>query len=246
VIPTPGTCSEQATRWLHFVRPRPDLAGTAPQELLARTAGLAGNLRYGSPDGRSVIFVGEVRVAHAQAAADLSAALEAPVDTDVRPATGADCNEQVAEALEQAGLAGRPHEDGWVVPAAGRLPRALAVTPGAWGLRVDAVLIEWDEIGATQREALARLLCGAQLGLRFCRGELLPDKARLTALVEGRHLDGALADTLGGVAAGCRLLAQEAAALLAPDAARAYLDFVAGAQAKGGRGVSSGTRSQPS
>ena len=50
------------TQWRHFQRPRPELAGLDPVELLARTAGLPGVLRYGTA-GREVLLVGEVRAA---------------------------------------------------------------------------------------------------------------------------------------------------------------------------------------
>jgi hypothetical protein len=93
-------------------------------------------------------------------------------------------------------------------------------------VRVQAVLVEWEEIGPEERAALARLLCRAQLGLRFARCELSPTQARVTALVETGHIDGALADSVGGVAAGCRLLAREVGALLTPEVARAFREFL--------------------
>ncbi len=131
-------------------------------------------------------------------------------------------------ALDLTGLGWKRREEAWVVPATGRLPREVLVAPEGGGVRVQAVLVEWDEIGPDERSALALLLCRAQLGLRFARCELSPTQARVTALVEARHIDGALADSVGGVAAGCRLLAREVGALLNPEAARAFREFFEG------------------
>jgi hypothetical protein len=133
--------------------------------------------------------------------------------------------EAIAEALDATGLGWKRRGDGWVTPAGGRLPREILVTLGETGVRVQAVLVEWDEVGADERAALARLLCRAQLGLRFARCELDVTQARVTAWVEMRDVESTLADSVGGVAAGCRLLAREVGALLAPDAARVFLEF---------------------
>jgi hypothetical protein len=214
------------TRWLHFVRQRPEMARVDAQGLLDRTHHLPGNLRYGTSDGREVILVGEVRVPHAGEVPDVAEGLEGRTHP-VAEETGdpAAFGELVVAAFEESGLAWKRRDGGWVVPAGGPLVREVAVRPEGAGLRVEAVLVEWDEVGALEREAVARLLCRAQAGLRFCRAELLPNRARLTALLEERDVEGALADSVGGVAAGCLLLAREVGALLSIDVARVYLEF---------------------
>jgi hypothetical protein len=136
--------------------------------------------------------------------------------------------EAIEEALDTTGLGWKRREGSWVVPATGRLPREIVVTPEGDGVRVQAVLVEWDEIGPDERAALNLLLGRAEGGLRFARCELDATQARVTARVEAGHVESALADSVGGVAAGCRLLAREVGTLLAPDAARAFREFLEG------------------
>jgi hypothetical protein len=209
------------TTWLHFERPRPALAGLSPEELLERSGRLAGNCRHGSA-GAEVVFLGEVRGRHSEG--DPSAGLEEPAEVQAADTHGL---EELAEAaLEGAGLGWKRREGGWVVPAGGKLPREVRIAAEGAGVRVEAVLVEWDEVGPAEREAVARLLCRAQLGLRFARCELTPTCARVAARVGINDVEGALADSVGGVAAGCRLLAREVGALLVPEAARAFLEFL--------------------
>jgi hypothetical protein len=218
--------SEGATKWLHFERPRPALAVLDPTELLSRTARLAGNFRYGTAGGDRVVFLGEVRGAAFGSGVDVAAGLEERSHPGAdEGAANAGLTEVIEGALDATGLGWKRRDEGWVVPASGRLPREVLVSPEGGGVRVQAVLVEWDEIGTDERAAIGRLLCRAQLGLRFARCELSATQARVTALVESRHVEGALADSVGGVAAGCRLLAREAGALLAADVARAFLAF---------------------
>lgn len=219
------------TRWLHFQRPRPALKDLSPAELLTRSAELAGNLRYGS-DGREVVLLGEVRVPVAD---DGSPKLETepnevPRQVGAEQLADANFDEVVAAALEQAGYAWKRREQAWVLPAGGRLLREVAITPEDGGLRVQVILMQWDGAGAEEIEAVARLLCRAQLGLRFCRAELGTGRAALVALVQTQHADEALADSVGAVAAGCRFLAREVAALLVPETAKAFLQIVQGEQ----------------
>ncbi len=221
--------TEGTTTWRHFERPRPVLRALDRGELLDLTARLAGNFRYGTDGGPDVVFLGEVRSSPLAAGEDAAAGLEERThpEADERT-TAAGMAEAVEGALDTTGLGWKRREDSWVVPATGRLPREILIAPEGGGVRVQAVLVEWDEIGPDERAALALLLCRAQLGLRFARCELSATQARVTALVEARHIDGALADSAGGVAAGCRLLAREAGALLAPEAARAFREFLEG------------------
>jgi hypothetical protein len=217
--------SEGATKWLHFERPRPALATLAPTELLARTARLAGNFRYGTAGGAHVVFLGEVRGAAFASGEDVAAGLEKRSHPAAEGAAHVGLAEVIEGALDATGLGWKRRDVGWVVPASGRLPREVFVSPEGGGVRVQAVLVEWDEIGTDERAALERQLCRAQLGLRFARCELSATQARVTALVESGNVEGALADSVGGVAAGCRLLAREVGALLAVEVARAFLAF---------------------
>lgn len=133
--------------------------------------------------------------------------------------------EEVEAALDDSGFAWKRREGGWAIPTAGRLPRPIEITRVPAGIRVEAVLMQWDEIGATEEEAVGRLLCQAQLGLRFARCELDTGQARAVALVAADRVEGGLVRALGGVAAGARLLSREVGALLVPDVARVFLDF---------------------
>jgi hypothetical protein len=209
--------------WLHVQRPEPALSGQVPAVLLARSAQLPGNFRYGAVGAAEVVLLGEVRGRGDGAEAVL---LPPVADGEEHPATLA---EQVEAALEAAGIAWKRREEGWVVPASARLPREIQIAPHAGGVRVEAALVGWDEIGELEATALGRLLCRAQFGLRFARCELDARQARVAALVEAAHLDRDLPDSLSGVAAGSRLLAREVGILLAPDMARTYLDFLSAA-----------------
>jgi hypothetical protein len=147
-----------------------------------------------------------------------------PSDNQVTP------SEEVVEAvLETSGLAWSRRERGWAVPAAENSPRELRITVEPGRVRIEAVLADWDEIGGVEAEAVARFLYLAQPGLRCARCELHDRQARISSMIEAEHLETDLLHGLRGVAAGCRLLARETAALLVPEMARALLEFQAAA-----------------
>jgi hypothetical protein len=131
----------------------------------------------------------------------------------------------VESALEEVGLPWRRRAEGWVVPAGASLPREITLRPLPGGLRVEAILLAWDELGEAELAALAWFLCRAQHGLRFARCELADRQARVAALVRVEELGSALPHALMGVATGTRLLAREVGALLLPELARAYVEF---------------------
>jgi hypothetical protein len=221
------------TQWRHFQRPRPELAGLDPVELLARTAGLPGVLRYGTA-GREVLLVGEVRAAPGADIEAIIAELESRSQGDLAGRIeGVLAEEVVNTTLEETGLGWKRRETGWALPAGASLPREIHLTAEGDGLRVEAILVEWDEAGEAEVQAITHLLCRAQLGLRFARCRLQPGQAAVVAHIDAQHLGEALADAVGGVAAGTRLLAREVAALLEPGAARAFLDFLATAKKLG-------------
>jgi hypothetical protein len=135
--------------------------------------------------------------------------------------------EGVVSALEEAGLPFKQREDGWVVPASVHLPCEVAVRPLPGGVRVESVLLAWDELGETELSALQWFSSRAERGLRFARCELAGRQVRVAAQVRADEVERILPHAVLGVATGVRLLAREAGTLLLPEVARAYLEFVA-------------------
>jgi hypothetical protein len=198
--------------WLPAQRPEPALAGQTPMELLARTAQLPGNLRYGSVNGAEVVLLSELR------GMGTGVPAEEPLQGEL--------DERMEAALEASGFAWKRRAGAWVVPANERLPREIQITAGADVLRIEAVLIGWEGIGDLEALALCRLLCRAQFGLRFARCELEECQVRIASLVEMARLERDLPDGLAGVAAGSRLLVREVGVLLTPEMAQTYLAFL--------------------
>jgi hypothetical protein len=219
-----ATFTAEGGGWLVVQKPEPGLTGKTAAELLALGAELPGNLRYALRPGGKVVLIGEVRNLEApieEAQQRLQQWLDGPAASDAEPPS----DEAVEAALEGSSFAWSRREHGWAVPANETLPREMQVQGTPRGLRIEAVLVEWDEIGATEAEALARFLLAAHAGLRFARCEWIEGRARLAATAASAHLDEDLRHGLLGVAASCRLLAREAVALLLPEAARLFLDF---------------------
>jgi hypothetical protein len=217
--PREPTYTAEGGGWLVLRRPEPDARAAGAVELLARATGLPGNLRYvHDPDG--VALVAEVRCPAGGEARERLDHLLAGVMAGPEPP-----GEALEAALEASGLAWSRRDTLWAVPATERIPRELQVRAVPGGARVEAVLAEWGEVGDAERQALADFLLAAQAGLRGARCELDGSSARVVALVEATHLDTELADGLMSVAVACRLLVRAVAALLAPDAARAFLGF---------------------
>jgi hypothetical protein len=225
-IPRPPkpTFTAEGGGWLGLQRPQPELAGKTPAELLALGAELPGNLRYVVRPGGKVVLVGEVRSLDAPVEVARQR-LEQWLDGKAEGDAEAPPEETVEAALEGSGFAWSRREKGWAVPANETLPRELQLHVSPRGVRIEAVLVEWDDIAAPEAQALAQFLLAAQGGLRFARGELTGQSARLVAAADVAHLDDDLRHGLMGVAVGCRLLAREAAALLVPEAAHLFLEF---------------------
>jgi hypothetical protein len=134
-------------------------------------------------------------------------------------------DEVVESALDGSGFAWKRRESGWVIPASSQLAREIQITRVDEGVRVEAVLVAWDEIGSVEQQALAMFLDRAQRGLRFVRCQMDERQARVTAPVPAAELETGLAHAVGAVAAGVRLLTREAGTLLLPEAARVFLQF---------------------
>ena len=132
-----------------------------------------------------------------------------------------DLAEEIEMTLDSTGRPWTRREDSWAVPANG-VARELRVSRTADGLRVDAVLIEWDEAAPESLEALTRFLDAA----RTVRHEVEATRAIVLAEVPAERLESELPAALDAVSAGCRFLAREAKALLTLDLARKYLSFV--------------------
>jgi hypothetical protein len=210
-------------RWLHLRQSEPSLAGASPLDLLTRTAALPGNYRL-ARSGAGVLLLGDVETNEVPfEGVDLHGGEPTPNADSAGDQVS--LAERIEGALEASGFAWKRRERSWVVPAGGRLVREIEVVPVPAGVRVQSVLVGWDEIGPAEQEAIAWLLCRAQLGLRWARCEMDGREARVAALVATSRIDPGLTDSLAGVAAGSRLLAREVGALLAPELARAYLEF---------------------
>lgn len=134
-----------------------------------------------------------------------------------------DLAEEIEMTLDSTGRTWTRREDSWAVPTDG-VARELRVSRAADGLRIDAVLIEWDEAAPESLAALARFLEAA----RPYRCEIEATRATLLAEVSAERVESELPAALATVSAGCRFLAREAKALLAPDLARKYVMFQVG------------------
>jgi hypothetical protein len=219
-----GAVRAEGGGWLVLRRPEPALAGLSAAGLLARTARLPGNLRHAPAPGGGVELLGDLCYDPAAEVFPVARARLRELLT-ARPGREPPSEGAVEAALDAAGLAWARREAGWVIPPAGPVPRELAVRRAPGGVRVEAVLAEWDALGEEPRAALARFLVAAQAGLRGARCERDDRGARICSWADARRLEADLGPSLRSVGGGCRLLAREARALLIPEVARAYGAF---------------------
>jgi hypothetical protein len=137
-------------------------------------------------------------------------------------------NELAAEIemiLDGTDLAWTRREDSWAVPADG-VARELRISRIEGGVRIDAVLIEWDEAAPESLEAMSRFLNAARPELRGTSCTLEGNRASIGFDVEKTDLEDSVPEALRAVSTGCRFLTHPAKALLTPDLARKYLTFV--------------------
>jgi len=205
--------------WLTLRRPEPALRGAAPSELLHRARTLPGHLRYVS-EAEETFLLGEVRnvdgLPFGAARERLLQILDETVADEAPP------DETIEAALDASGFAWTRRDASWAVVVRDRLAREVLVSPVCGGVRATAVLADWDDIASSCRDALAAFLVSAQAGLRCARCELDERRASIVALVATAGLEVDLTHALLGVAAGCDLLAREAASLLRPEVAEIY------------------------
>jgi len=212
--------------WLVLRRPQPDLHGKTFGELLALGKQLPGNLRYVVETDGNVWLHGEVRNLGGGATRDEA---EARMAQWLEPSPWGCPAQAVAEAVEAAlestGWTWSKREKHWAVPSNASLPRELLLRLGERGIRVEAVLSEWDDTSPAVVEALTRFLLHAQAGLRCARCEINGNVARIVSLVDFEQIDAELLSALQGVAVAVRLLVREVLALQNAEAAAAYLAF---------------------
>jgi hypothetical protein len=140
------------------------------------------------------------------------------------PPGSAPADDLIDSALDATGFPWVRRDTVWSIAATGSLVRELLVRPVPGGVRIEAVLLEWDEAGAQETEALDRFLRGATRGLRFARCAVDGKKVVVSCEAASGDLEIQLPLGVGGVAAACRLLSREVAALLVPELAQMYLD----------------------
>ncbi|HWG47330.1 MAG TPA: hypothetical protein VN688_31495 [Gemmataceae bacterium] len=210
--------------WLILRRPERDASGATPDAILTRTAQLPGNWRLIPGPHGAIERLAEIPVEDEGGEGmdgDRFHRLRAmPAGEESLPP-----EEVVTAALDAAGLAWSRREGGWAVPATSDRPGELRVRRVPGGVRVEAVLVEWDEAEPKETAGLARFLFAAQASLRFARCELNSHGACVISHAETVRLETDLGHSLRAVAAGCRLLTRAARALAAPEVARRYLRF---------------------
>jgi hypothetical protein len=134
-------------------------------------------------------------------------------------------NEAIAAALEEMGLAWTRRESEWVVPASARVPCEVVLGLSGDEVRVAAVLVVREEIGARETRALGHFLRRAEVSFRSVSLRLDGNKAVAEACLPAAEIDARLSDAVGGVLSAARVLSREAEAMLLPEVARAYEEF---------------------
>jgi hypothetical protein len=137
---------------------------------------------------------------------------------------GPTVEEAIEAVLDDSGFPWSRRPSCWSVAVTARLPREIVVRPVPGGAQVQTILAEWDDIAPVCATALADFLGAAGAGLRFALCESDDRQARLVGFAATDALGEELPDALLGVAAGCELMAREAAALLRPEVAENYLN----------------------
>ncbi len=212
----------ESSGWLAYRKPADRKLAAAPAaDLLAKSAQLAGVLRYArTADGN--ILIGECPVnADSQRSQDRLNAWVKDAVPDDQPD-----DDELESLLDECVPGCTWKDDHWVVPPDGiaACDRIVRLVPG--GVSIEAVLDTWESQPPLHRNALAEFLCRAQAFLRLARLELRETEVRVFSQVETAFLSSGLEHSLDGVAEACRTLTKEVTALAVPELASAYLAFV--------------------
>jgi hypothetical protein len=207
--------------WLTLRRRAPALRGRTDAELLQLAARWPGNVRY-TADAQGPYLIEEVRARDGLSIGGAGELFFGLLNDSADSEAETPSAEIIEAALDGSGFPWSRRASSWAVAVTERLPREVLVSPVPGGARVAAILTEWDEIAPVCWQALTGFLVAAQAGLRFARCEADEDHARVVAFAASATLDADLPHALLGVAAGCELLAREAAALLWPEVAEMY------------------------
>jgi hypothetical protein len=140
----------------------------------------------------------------------------------------------IESALAPTGLAWSRRDNVWAIPAADVTRPEIVLRPVAGGVRVEAVLIQADELAGAETAALVEFLRRAQADLRGARCEMDASGACASAEIATERLEEDLAVAIAAVADACRRMRQEARALLRPAVARAYLNLDFGPPSRAG------------
>ena len=140
------------------------------------------------------------------------------------------CPGEVACVLGETGYDwAQPPEitDCWQVgvsdPRGHRCDLAATITQG--GVEVCGRLATWDTaLSPRSRAALTGFLVAAQARVRFTRFTLHDREANVVSFAAAQRLDVDLPDSVGAVAAACRLVWREVRALADDAVAQAYLE----------------------
>lgn len=239
--------------WLVVRRAMPELGGCSGMELLERAANdLAGNLRYTRTDD-GVFLLGEDQLSEEveepllQSHRRIVRWLESCVHSrkgDPRKRGTADVGEPTAEpppdaeaiesALAEAAGEWAKREERWVIPAGELAPVELAVRAVPGGVRVEGALAWFDAAAGDSagesstapslaQRAMSEFLVRAQAVLRAARCEWDDTGPLVVSRATRDDWARQLPQAIAAVAAGCRQLTAEVAALARDELAREYL-----------------------
>jgi hypothetical protein len=133
--------------------------------------------------------------------------------------------EVVEAALDGLGVPWKRRDLDWLIPVGPRWPNQVALTVHEDRLRVEAVLVSWDELEPRERSALELLLARAEGGPSGVRFGLAEREAVAWTELPAGTSEAAVTEAVARVATAARLLAREAGALLGPEVAEGYLRF---------------------
>jgi hypothetical protein len=132
--------------------------------------------------------------------------------------------EDIETALDAAGVAWTRRDGRWAFPAVG-VSRELIALPTPEGMRVEALLVAWEDALPDAVAALRHFLNKAVKSLPGVECVLEAAEARIVIALAHEQLEAQLSPAIEALSVACRLLARESAALLVPDLSRHYMSF---------------------